>query len=236
MKVRLLFITATIAIACWTGWAQQQEAPLTGFKDATAPLFFRETWKHDYSGPTEGPISQKHVDNSNLELKLYGDQGGRNPDSGIWENQTGPNDPPHSYTGTCRKPCALALKHRTSFVDLTGNAKLKWRTRISRLRHLHPIIKLADGRWLVGDYAETFRSAGDYVETEISFADIKWLLLDINQVLLDGNNNWVENVNLSRVDEIGFTDLAPGSASSHGAAARSNVDWIEVYGKPVPRN
>jgi hypothetical protein len=129
----------------------------------------------------------------------------------------------------------LTLKHRTNFADLTGNAKLRWRTRISRLRHLHPIIKLADGRAFIGDYGETFRSAGEYVESEITFADIRWLPLDLNQVLLDGNNNWV-NVDLSRVDEVGFTDLAPGSASSHGAAARSNVDWIEVYGKAVPRS
>ena len=56
------------------------------------------------------------------ELKLYGDQGSRNPDGGIWENQTGANDPPHSYTGTCRKPCALTLRHKTSYVDLTGNS------------------------------------------------------------------------------------------------------------------
>ena len=46
---------------------------------------------------------------------------------------------------------------------------------------------------------------------------------------------FVEKLDLTKVDEVGFTDLAPGSASSHGAAARSNVDWIEVYGKAVPR-
>ena len=233
-RIVLIMFVSFVALAT-LGTAQQQERPLTGFTDASATLFFRETWKHDYSGPPEGPISQKHVDNPNLELKLYGDQGGRNPDSGIWENQTGPNDPPHSYTGTCRKPCALTLKHRTNYVDLTGNAKLRWRTRISRLRHLHPLIKLADGRAFIGDYGETFRSTGDYVETEITFVDIRWLPLDLNQVLVDGNNTWVA-VDLSRVDEVGFTDLAPGSASSHGAAARSNVDWIEVYGKAVPRS
>jgi len=236
----MLIVLAAVLVG-WSAYAQQQAQPaqqappLTGFKDASAPLFFKETWKHDYSGPTEGPLSQKHVANSDLELKLYGDQGARNPDGGIWENQTGPNDPPHSYTGTCRKPCALTLRHKTSYVDLTGNAKLKWRTRISRLRYLHPIIKLSDGKAYIGDYAETFRSNGDYVETEVTFADINWLPLDLNQVLVDGNNNFVEKLDLTKVDEIGFTDLAPGSATSHGAAARSNVDWIEVYGKAVPR-
>ena len=134
------------------------------------------------------------------------------------------------------KNCALTLRHRSSYVDLTGNAKLKWRTRISRLRNLHPVIKLADGKAYVGDYAETFRSSGDYVETEITFADIHWLPLDLNQVLVDGNNTFVEKLDLTKVDEVGFTDLVPGSATSHGAAARSNIDWIEIYGKAVPRS
>src|SRR6187455_760585 len=115
--ILLLFTLAGLLLA-WSALAQQQQAPpVTDFKDNSAPLFFKETWKHDYSGPTEGPLSQKHVGNPDLELKLYGDQGSRNPDGGIWENQTGPNDPPHSYTGTCRKACALALRHKTSYVD-----------------------------------------------------------------------------------------------------------------------
>jgi hypothetical protein len=42
----------------------------------------------------------------------------------------------------------------------------------------------------------------------------------------------VENPNLSRVEEIGFTELMRGGG--HGASG-SRVDWIEVYGKPVPR-
>jgi len=38
--------------------------------------------------------------------------------------------------------------------------------------------------------------------------------------------------NLSKVDEIGFVDLTPGSG--HGQGGYSDVGWIEVYGKPVP--
>jgi hypothetical protein len=41
----------------------------------------------------------------------------------------------------------------------------------------------------------------------------------------------VLNPDLSRVDEIGFTDLMVGGQS----VACSRVDWIEVYGKPVDR-
>jgi hypothetical protein len=41
----------------------------------------------------------------------------------------------------------------------------------------------------------------------------------------------VKEVNLSRVDEIGFTDLMTGGLSD----ACSRLDWIEVWGKPVAR-
>jgi len=40
-------------------------------------------------------------------------------------------------------------------------------------------------------------------------------------------------VDLSKVDEIGFADLMPGSG--HGAGGWVDVAQIEVYGKPVAR-
>ena len=36
---------------------------------------------------------------------------------------------------------------------------------------------------------------------------------------------------LTKVDEIGFTDLMNGASSP----ACTRLDWIEVYGKPVKR-
>jgi hypothetical protein len=44
----------------------------------------------------------------------------------------------------------------------------------------------------------------------------------------------VDSPDLSKVDEIGFTDLMAGSG--HGPGGSSRVDWIEVYGKPVKRD
>jgi hypothetical protein len=44
---------------------------------------------------------------------------------------------------------------------------------------------------------------------------------------------WKTNVDLARVDEIGFTDLSAGAG--HGAEGNSGLDWIEVYGNPVKR-
>ena len=41
-------------------------------------------------------------------------------------------------------------------------------------------------------------------------------------------------MDLSKVDEVGFVDLTPGSG--HGFGGFSNVGWIEVYGKAVARS
>ena len=51
-------------------------------------------------------------------------------------------------------PCALALRHRDNYVDLTGLAKIRWRTKQTGFHVIRPIVKLADGTWLVGDYGE----------------------------------------------------------------------------------
>jgi hypothetical protein len=42
------------------------------------------------------------------------------------------------------------------------------------------------------------------------------------------------DVDLGKVDEVGFVDLMTGSG--HGFGGFSNVGWIEVYGKAVPRS
>ena len=42
----------------------------------------------------------------------------------------------------------------------------------------------------------------------------------------------VENPDLSKVDEVGFTDLMRGGQSR----ACSRLDWIEVFGFPVERD
>jgi len=44
---------------------------------------------------------------------------------------------------------------------------------------------------------------------------------------------WVDHPDLSRVDEVGFADLMPGSG--HGNGGYVNVAKIEVFGKPVKR-
>jgi hypothetical protein len=44
---------------------------------------------------------------------------------------------------------------------------------------------------------------------------------------------WKFNVDLSRVDEVGFTDLMRGAG--HGTDGNSALDWIEVHGNFLSR-
>ena len=60
---------------------------------------------------------------------------------------------------------------------------------------------------------------------------VRWLRLDISAVVTKGN--FVDKPDLSKVDEIGFVDLAPGSG--HGPGGWIDVAAFEVFGKPVKR-
>ena len=100
---------------------------------------------------------------------------------------------------------------------------------MSGFHQVRPIVKLADGTWLIGDHADG--TTRDWLYSEFSLADVKWLRLDIQQVVTKGNI--VENVDLTKVDEVGFADLMPGSG--HGPGGWADVAQVEVYGRPVAR-
>ena len=143
-------------------------------------------------------------------------------------------DPPNLWTGVCQTPVAATLRDKNNYVDLTGLARIKWVTRVSGFHTVRPVVKLADGTWLVGDYGEGAPSSNStlFLESEFAVASIRWLTLDISRVVTRGQN-WIEKADLSKVDEIGFADLLPGSG--HGWGGFVNVARIEVYGKPVTR-
>ena len=144
-----------------------------------------------------------------------------------------PADPPNLWTGICTGGVVATLKDRRRYVDLTGMARIRWVTRTSGFHVVRPVVKLADGTWLVGDYAEGAQSTNSthFLETEFPIAPIRWLRLDMARGVTEGT--WVERPDLSRVDEVGFADLLAGSG--HGWGGFVNVARFEVYGKPVPR-
>jgi hypothetical protein len=209
------------------GAGQSAKAPQ---KIQRPPLFFREDWKLDPKVPNPGPeqehtVGQGDLSNPNLELKLYGDK------IGPVVVFQGNDDITFLMTLLCTANCAVALRDKNNNVDLTGLAKMKWRTKQNGFHLVRPIVKLADGTWLVGDHATGYST--DWVETEIAFVDMRWRNLDIENVVEARDGKWVDNPDLSKVEEIGFTDLMRGSG--HGLGGGSRIDWIEVYGKPVPR-
>jgi hypothetical protein len=236
--VPLVFGFACIAFA-----QQSSQRPAAEAKTAAASenhqaqLLFREEWKVRVPNTGEHPIAQADLANQNLELKLYGFK------DGIYENQQG--DLTFAWTGLCEANCALALRDKDNCVNLTGLAKMRWRTKQKGFHLLRPMVQLADGSWLVGDHADGY--SADWRESEIIFADVRWRALDVSKVVEAASANqkvanfkgldftgWVDNPDLSRVDAVGFTDLAPGSG--HGGGGSSRVQWIEVYGAPVPRS
>jgi hypothetical protein len=189
------------------------------------PLFFREEWKQ-VPGGGEHPVTSESVTNPNLELKLYGASGKDIQLTGSAQDDT---NPIHMWTGLCTGPCAAALRDKTSYVDLTGLARMRWVTKVSGFHQVRPIVKLADQTWLVGDHADG--SPVDWHTNEFSIAEVRWLKLDVANLYTKGNI--LERPDLSKVDEVGFVDLLPGSG--HGPGGWVDVAGIEVFGKPVKR-
>jgi hypothetical protein len=209
--------------------AQQAQPPQT---TQYPPLFFREDWKLAGGLPNintpqepEHAVVQGDVANPNLELRLYGDKAGL---TSVMQHNN--NDITYVMTLLCTTNCAVTLRDKNNDVDLTKLATIRWRTKISGFHQLYPILKLADGTWLVGDHTTAYST--DWVESQIQLADVRWRPLNIENVIEGKVDKWAENPNLSRVEEIGFTELMRGGG--HGSAG-SRIDWIEVYGKPVPR-
>jgi hypothetical protein len=189
-------------------------------EDNRPPLFFREDWKETAA---TAPVTQEHVANPRLLLGLYGP--GKD---GIRKSHhdTPKDDPYYIWLGSCPAACAIGLRDKDSLVDLTGLAKVRWRTKQTGFRQLRLTLKLASGMWLVSDYAEG--PTPDWHESEFAISGIHWRRLNIDTIV---EGAWVDRPDLSRVEEIGWTELAYGG----NTPASSRVDWIEVYGKPVKR-
>ena len=222
---------------------------------------WRQTGPYDESSGfrPQHPVTGAAVSNPQLELTVYDPMAdripalARNPPARTgpvdWRGPTcllmsgydqdrrservPPTDPPNLWTGICTGGVVATLKDRNNDVDLTGMARIRWVTRTSGFHVVRPVVKLADGTWLVGDYAEGAHSTNSthFLDTEFPIAPIRWLQLDMARVVTQGA--WVENPDLSRVEEVGFADLLPGSG--HGWGGFVNVGRFEVYGKPVPR-
>jgi hypothetical protein len=217
-----ILVLSVIASAQDQGRGRGAAAP----RVARPPLFLKEEWKQTAAGGEHPVVPAEALSNPNLELKLYGAAGKEILLTGSAQDE---NNPIHLWTGMCTTPCAVALRDKNNYADLTGLARIRWVTKVSGFHQVRPIVKLADGTWLVGDHTDG--STADWLQSDVSLADVHWLRLDITAVVTKGNI--VEKPDLSKVEEIGFVDLVPGSG--HGPGGWIDVATIEVYAKPVKR-
>ena len=228
MKIHLFAAIAILAMSS-SALAQQPAAPAGGRGAARVtrpPLFFKEEWKQTEKGGEHPIVFDSTLSNPSLELKVYGPSSKELLLTGDAGNEL---NPIHVWTGMCTTPCAVAFKHKTAYADLSGLARLRWNTKVSGFHQIRPIVKLADGTWLVGDHTDG--TVRDWLFTEFSFGDVRWMKLDINRAVTTGTI--LDKVDLSKVDEIGFVDLMPGSG--HGQGGWVDVAQVEVYGGSVPR-
>ena len=192
-------------------------------QDYRPGLFFREDFKETSA---EIPVSQKHIANPDVIFSTYGSA----QDSLKKSHHDQPvDDPYYMWTGLCLDSWAVTFKHKNANVDLTSFSKIRWRTKQAGFHQLRIILKLANGKWLISDYAEG--ASKDWRVSEINIDDINWWLFDIEMIKEVSPVN-INDVDLSNVEEIGCTDLMRGGSSR----ACSRLDWIEVYGKSVPRD
>ena len=152
----------------------QGTTPATPAAPAGPPLFLKEDWKHT-PDIAEHAVVQESVTTPDVELKLYGqtrqytdpDREGKAKDAGVYE--VFGRGITYIYTGPCLTPCAVALRNKTDYANLTGQARVRWRTRQSGF---HFRVRLSSSRMapLVGDYAEVRART---IEDEFSFSDIR---------------------------------------------------------------
>ena len=183
-------------------------------------LCFREDWK-EISAAT--PVTQEHVSHPDLLVTRHGPG-----EAGIKKSHHDrpADDPYYIWSGEAEGNWAVSLRNQKSQVDLTGLAKIRWRSKQAGFRMLRIILKTASAQWLVSDQYDP--ASNDWRIREFNIGDIRWRRLDIKKIV---EGDWVNAPDLSRVEEVGFTDLMSGGQS----VACSRLEWIEVYGKAVQR-
>jgi hypothetical protein len=227
--VRAVLTLACLVISSLAAIAQTRPAPAPGTQKPgmvpRPPLAFSETWKMPpYAGEQTDEntrVTPAVVTNANLEVKLYGADA-KVIRAAVHEERV------DLWNGMTGSPSAVTLRDRRNFVNLTDAARLRWIVRTNAIHALHPVVKLADGRLIVGDRIIT--THGEFLSLEIAYSGMRWYGLDPNKVVVLTE---VVNPDLSKVDEVGMAMLAPGGG--HGIAGSANLSNVELFAYPVPR-
>ena len=200
---------------------------------AEPTLVMKVEWVRPEGQTGQVPIVQGNVADPNLELKKYGKAAAQL----LTSNQANPFG---TWSGECEGPFAIAFRQKNNYVDLTGASRIHFAARTSGFNAVQPVIKLADGTMLVGEYQGV--SIPIVAEFDFGLSGMRWIKLDPDRVVTlnagaksggGANEIWYQNPDLSKVDEVGFADLMP--SSGHGNGGFINVAQFDVYGKLVPR-
>ena len=252
MPKREGFMSCSVSVKTFVGFlailgmvcsAFAQQAPAGGgvrTAPTAAPLAFKVEWVRPASQEDTKvrytPV-QENVKDPNVEIKYYGAAARQILTTGA----PGSDVTPYGvWTGTAEGPFAITFRLKNNNLDLTGLANIRWFTKASGFHVVRPVVKLANGTMMVGDLA--FSSVPKLSLSEFSLTNIRWIKLDPDRVVTvnsgpaaanPNNEIWVPNPDLSKVEEIGFVDLMPGSG--HGTGGYIQLGIIEVYGKTFPR-
>jgi hypothetical protein len=224
-----LIITCLVFCALATAGAQTRPTPAPATQKPgmvpRPPLLFSEPWRLP---PHTGEQTDENmrftpavVTNSRVEVTLYG-PGASVIRAAVHEERV------DLWNGMASSPVAVTLRDRRNYVDLTEAARLRWIVRTNAIHLLHPVVKLADGRLIVGDRAIT--THGEFLTVEVAFSGMRWYGLDPKKVVV---LTVVTNPDLRRVDEVGLAMLSPGGG--HGIAGSANLSTVELFAYPRPR-
>lgn len=225
--MRAALTVSCLVFGSLAAFAQIKPAPGTQKPGMTPrpPLLYSEPWKlPPYTGEQTDEnmrFTPAVVTSPRLEVKLYG------PDAKVIRAAVH-EERIDLWNGMTTSPTAITIRDRSNFVDLTDAARLRWIVRTNAIHALHPVVKLADGRLIVGD--RTITTHGEFLSVEIAFSGMRWYGLDPTKVIVLTE---VINPDLRRVDEVGLAMLAPGGG--HGIAGSANLSNVELFAYPVPR-
>jgi len=199
--VMLVAVVCSLALLSMTSVSLAQEKGAKGGKGKAVrpPAVFTETWK-DGSVAGEHPVMADNVANANLELKTYGPAAKEIQETGTPGDE---NNPPHLWTGLCTGPTAATLRDKNNYIDLTGLGRIRWQTKASGFHRVRPVLKLADGTMLVGDHEDGIFT--DWLTTEITIADTKWVKLDEKRVVTVGG--WVLSSSVKTIRYLSLTRI-----------------------------
>lgn len=224
--------TAALVVLCWaaTLHAGQQPAPPAPSTQKPGmtprpPLLYSEVWRlPPHTGEPDDEnmrFTPAVVTNPRLEVTLHG------PDASVVRAAVH-EERVDLWNGMAASPVAITLRDKQNYVDLTDAARLRWIVRTNAIHPLHPVVRLADGRLIVGDRGIT--TYGEFLSVEIAFSGMRWYGLDPGRIVVLTE---VVNPDLRKVDEVGLVMLAPGGG--HGIAGSVNLSNVELFAYPVPR-